>query len=240
MRDLPTRSRPRPAWTRPISDRLTPAIKVLVVASTLLFLFYLFVPPSQAFLREHLAVGPRSLRGEVWQLGSGLFVQLDLWGYVFNMIGLWFVGASIERSVGTPRFLEIFFAAGVLANLALAAVARLVGSSQVQDGCGFAVLALFVAFGRMYDQAQTQVLGALFMKARHLAMIFVGWALIAYLVRGDLPGVAGTVVASALGFLLARGGLTDLWAGLRLRRMRRRYRVIEGGRSGGGKPSYLN
>ena len=44
MRDLPPRRRaPAPAWTRPITERLTPTIKALVVVETLVYFFYVFV-----------------------------------------------------------------------------------------------------------------------------------------------------------------------------------------------------
>ncbi len=241
MRDLPRRGPPSPAWTRPIADRLTPAIRVLVIASTVLFLFYIFVPQAQSLFLQHLALGPNVFSGELWQPVTAVFVHAGpqaVISFIFNIIGLWWLGASVERAVGTRGFLQIFFISAVLANVTIAVVARGLGAGFFSAGFSLGVLALLVAFGRQYGSTQAQILGGLFLQARHLAYIFVAWALIADLVRGDLSQVAGDVVAVGLGFVLASGGLGPLWDQIRLRRLRRRYRVMEGGRSD--KRQYMN
>jgi membrane associated rhomboid family serine protease len=238
MPDLPRRPRShRPSWAEPITARLTPAIKTLVIIDALVYAFYVFVREVRMPMMEHLALGPRLFAGELWQPLTALFVHFDVLGFIFNVIGLWFVGALIERTQGTRRFVLLFLGAGVLANLALAAVShvRAYHAGDVFDGCSYAVLALFVAFGRIYGRAQSQVLGGLYLQARHLAMIFVAWSALASLLRADWGGVAATLTASAAGFVgAAPGGFSEAFAALRLRRARRRYRVIDGG---AGRPS---
>jgi membrane associated rhomboid family serine protease len=244
MPDLPHRRRPqRPSWTEPIAQRLTPAIKVMVIASALLYALFVFVTEARPAMMAHLALGPGLFRGELWQPLTSLFVHFDLLGFVFNLIGLWFVGAYIERTQGTGRFLTLFLAAGVLSNLAIAAVAHTGAyrSGDVRDGCSFAVLALFVAFGRIFGRAPAQLLPGLVLQARYLALMFVGWGVVVGLVRRDWPGLAATAVASAVGYLLGAGGsLRELIDGIRARRLRRRYRVIEGGAGRRRGPKYLN
>ena len=68
------------------------------------------------------------------------------------------------------------------------------------------------------------------MKANQLAMIFVGWALIADLIRRDFPSVAGTVVVAVVGYVMASpGGLRQAYETFRARRLRQRYKVLDGG-----------
>src|SRR5258708_29704420 len=123
MRDLPPRRRaPAPAWTRPITERLTPTVKVLVVVQTVVYLFYALVRESRPLFEAHLALGPGMMHGEVWQPVTALFVHLNLLTFVFNLIGLWFVGAFIERTNGTRRFLTLFFTSGILAMVAMGLV----------------------------------------------------------------------------------------------------------------------
>ena len=205
MRDLPPRRRaPAPAWTRPITERLTPTIKALVVIQTVVYLFYVVVREIRPAARGHLALGPGMImHGELWQPVTSLFVHLNALTFVFNLIGLWFVGAFIERTIGMRRFLTLFFTSGILAIVAMGLVMRLKVYS-LGEGCTYAVLALFVAFGRMYDRAPAQVLGGLVMQARYLTMILVG-------LRGRrrpgarrLASLAATLVASACR-LRARG-----------------------------------
>lgn len=222
----------RPSWSQPIAERLTPAIKAFVIADAIVYALYVFVAQARPAMMAHLALGPGLFSGEIWQPVTSLFVHFDLLGFVFNIIGLWFVGAFIERTQGTRRLVTLFLAAGVLANLTLAGVTHLrpYRAGTVFDGCSFAVLALFVAFGRIYGRAPAQVLGGLSLQARHLALIFVGWGVLASLLRADWAQLAATLVTSVVGYLgAAPGGLSEAWGALKVRRLRRRYRVIDGG-----------
>jgi membrane associated rhomboid family serine protease len=234
MPDLPPRRRAptRPSWSQPISERLTPAVKTFVIADALVYALYVFVVPVRPAMMAHLALGPGLFSGELWQPVSALFVHFDLLGFVFNLIGLWFVGAFIERTQGTRRFVTLFLASGVLANLTVAGINHLSAfrAGNIFDGCSFAVLALFVAFGRIYGRAPAQVLGGLYLQARHLALIFVVWGILASLLRADWAQLAATLVTAGVGYLgAAPGGLSDAWNALKVRRLRRRYRVIDGG-----------
>jgi len=235
MRDLPPRRRtPAPAWTRPIAERLTPIVKALVLIQAVLFLFYVFVRDAQPLFRAHLAMGPGFFHGEVWQPVTALFVHTNALGFVFNLIGLWFVGAFLERTNGSRRFLTLFFASGILSYIAMGLVGRLTAYG-LGEGSSFAVLALFVAFGRMYDRAPAQILGGLVMQARNLALLLVGFSVAMDLWRADWASLAATLVASAVGFLLGGTGLVGLGDALslfRARRLRRRYRVLDGGQAG--------
>ncbi len=72
--------------------------------------------------------------------------------------------------------------------------------------------------------------GALTMQARHLAWIFVGWGVVASLFRADWAQLAATLVAAAAGYLFAApGGFREAWGSFRIRRLKRRYRVLDGG-----------
>jgi membrane associated rhomboid family serine protease len=245
MPDLPPRRRPsRPSWSEPIAERLTPAIKTFVIADAIFYAFYVFVREVRAPMFAHLALGPGIWHGEVWQLFTSLFMHFDLLGFVFNIIGLWWVGAFIERTQGTRRFVALFLVSGVLANVALAGIAHLrtYQAGAVFDGCSFAVLAIFCAFGRIYGRTPAQFFGALSLQARHVAWILVGWSVIASLLRPNWAELAATLVAAAAGYLgAAPGGLREAWGTFRIRRLRRRYRVLDGGASPPRPPKkYLN
>jgi membrane associated rhomboid family serine protease len=237
MRDLPPRRRTSaPAWTRPIADRLTATVKALVVVQTVLYLFYLFVPQVHALFEAHLALGPGFWHGEIWQPLTALFVHINPnpLGLIFNLIGIWFVGAFIERTQGTRRFLALFLTAGILGFVAMGLMMR-IRPYGLGEGSSFAVLALFVAFGRMYDRSPAQILGGLVMQARHLAMLLVGFSVAVDLARGDWSSLAATLVSSGVGFVLGgKGfiGIGDALSLFRARRLRRRYRVLDGGVAG--------
>jgi membrane associated rhomboid family serine protease len=217
-----------------ISARLTPTIKKIVIVLTTSFMAYVFAGPARPLLLQ-IALGPRVFHGAPWQIVTGLALEIDPVVFLFNLIGLWFTGAMVERSLGTRRFLVLFLAAGVLSNLAIAATSELWGWSQ-PVGCWLAIHALFVAFGRIFDREETMVAPGLFVRARHIAMFWVAFALFMTAIRGQFPFVVGVVVSTVTGFVLAgRGGLKEAYETFRARRLRQRYKVLDGGVPGRAK-----
>lgn len=243
MPDLPARRRTPPGWTRPITERLTPVIKGMILTMAALYAVYVFVKEARPLIEGYLAVGPGLFRGQVWQLGTSLFAHTDLLQFVLDVVCIWFTGAQLERVQGTRRFLTMFFVAGVLSNLAIAGVerVRMAGLDlpvAYTAGSAFAVLAMFVAFGRIYDRTPTQILGGLFVQSRYMAAFFVAWFALAALLRHSWSELAATAVATAVGFFAAApGGVDAIWSRVKSRKARRRYRVLEGGRAG---KKYLN
>src|SRR5688572_3055936 len=130
MRTPSPRRGGEPSWMRPITERLSPVIKALVIAETLIFVFYVMVQGLKWFFVEHLALSAAALRGEVWQPVTALFVHLEGFSFFFSLIGLWFFGAAVERQLGTRRFLILFLGSGVAANVAMGLVATALQRGQ--------------------------------------------------------------------------------------------------------------
>lgn len=217
-----------------ITARLTPTIKKIVIVLATMFVAYLFAGPARG-LFGYIALGPRVFHGAPWQLVTGLAIEIDPIVFLFNLLGLWFTGAMVERALGTRRFLVLFFAAGVLANLAVAGTSALWGWRQ-PVGCWLAVHALFVAFARIFDREEMMVVPGLYVRARHIGIFWVVFALFMSAIRGDGPFVVGVVVSTITGFVLAgRGGLKEVYDTFRARRLRQRYKVLDGGVPGRAK-----
>ena len=232
---------PAPAWMRPFTERLSPTIRNLVVAESVLYGIFVMAAGLRDPLAHHLALGPLFAMGEYWQPATALFVHFDLWSFVFDIIGLWFVGATIERDLGRRRFLLLFFGAGLAANLVIAAFIAVLHVGAGGAGCGDSVLALFVAMGVAYGRTPVRVWGRLVLQARILAAILVGMSVFALLMQAAWPTLAGTLVAIALAYFIAGGKVTAIAAfvaGLRGKR-RAALGVLEGGRSKRGK-KYVN
>ena len=226
---------------RPIAERLPPTIRNLVVVQAAVFGLYVRVGSLRGPLAEHVALGPLVAAGELWQPATALFVHLEWWSFVFDLIGLWFVGATIERAFGRRRFLLVFFGCGLAANVTIAFVTAGLHRPGLFAGCGDGVLALFVALGVLYGRTQVRVVGTLVLEARVLSGILVGMAVISALLQAAWPSLAGSLIAVGLAYFLSGGkgaGLADLLS--RWRRLRRRgLQVLDGGRKKGGK-NYVN
>jgi membrane associated rhomboid family serine protease len=228
---------------RPITDRLSPVIKFLVIADALLFAFYLVVKPARPFFDEHLILTTATvLRGEFWQPLTSLFVHTDPINLFFNLLGLWWVGSTLERQVGTRRFLTIFFASGLVANLIMVLLLARSGLRPVSSGCGSALLALYIAYGTIFDRQPARILGSLVMESRTFTWILIGFVVVVDVTSLAWAALAGHVAAMLLGYVMVGGrgaGLKDGWSRLRAKRVRRRYQVLEGGRRGN-RPQDLN
>jgi membrane associated rhomboid family serine protease len=239
MSDLPRRRQPPPAWTRPLIEKLTPTVRALVIVVTLGYLFYVFVPPFNDWMLAHLFLGPLLFRGEFWQPFTALFLHTRFAGWFFTVIGLWWVGAFIERVRGPRFFLKLLIGAGVLANLVAAAVSLVLpgaGGGVRADGAGFALTAVFVAFARIYGARPAQIWGALSMRADYFTWILVGFSLLVALANRDWPGIVAELAAIAVA-LSVTGGIPDLLEKWRATRARPRYRVLDGGKK---RPTYFN
>jgi membrane associated rhomboid family serine protease len=230
---------------RPITERLSPAVKALIITLTVSYVLFVMVPALRERLMAWVFLGPGFWHGRLWQPLTAVFAQSQLMRWFFDVLGLWFVGATIERQLGRKRFLRIFFTAGVACNLAIAIVSRLLpsfGGLVRPDGAGFAVLALFVTFGRLFRGTQVQILGGLVLESFYATLLFVGLPFVMDLLQGDWPALAADVVAVTIGFALGGGGSREIWDLLKLKHPRRPYKVIDGGKSGKGRrgSTYLN
>ena len=217
---------------RPITERLSPTIRNLVVVEAALYGLYIMANALRTPMSMHLALGPLVGAGEYWQPATSLFVHLDFVSFLFDLIGLWFVGATIERALGRRRFLLIFFGAGLAANVVVALLGVAVNWTGIYAGCGDSVLALFVALGVLYGRTPVRVFGTLVLQARILTLILVGMSVLSALFQLAWPSLAGTLVAIGLGYFLSGGKSGPIVEFLaRWRRPRRvGFEVLDGGR----------
>lgn len=219
----------QPPWLRPITERLPPTIRSLVIVYAVLYGLYVMASPLRPLYSQHLALGPEFANGEFWQPITSLFVHLDPLSFFFDMLGLWFVGAAVERSLGRRRFWLLFFGAGILTNLVVALFMVVFQSFTLFAGCGDAVLGLFVAFGVLFGRTQVRVWGALAMEARTLAGVLVGLSLLSALLQGALLSFVGTVTASLFAYFFCGGRIDDIRALLN-RGRRSNMQVLNGGK----------
>lgn len=98
---------------------VTPALIALNAA----MLFPVLWDPAASGTTESLvelgaSFGPRTTNGEWWRLGKSIFLHAGLLHFVVMAGGLFQIGLVAERLVGPVAFVSVYFAAGVVANLA--------------------------------------------------------------------------------------------------------------------------
>jgi membrane associated rhomboid family serine protease len=231
----PQQRKPLPPWLRPLADRLSPTIKVLVMVFTLAFLLYVLAEPVRPFVDEYLALGPNALTRYPWQPLTAIFFHLQFLGWGFSVLGIWFVGAGMEQVLGRRRFLMLFFLPALLGHVAHAAVALALAMPMITGGCGLGVLALFVGFGVHYGRTPARVLGGLVVEARMLALVLIGFSIVVELLSRAWASLAGSLTAVAVSYVIAAGGVRTLIGRARSSKKPRRsgsWQVLQGGRSG--------
>ena len=78
-------------------------------------------------LMEFLALTPALAAGQghVWQLVTSIFLHVDPWHILFNMIGLYFFGPTLELRLGPRTFIRLFLVSGVVGSVCTVALAYL-------------------------------------------------------------------------------------------------------------------
>ena len=65
-----------------------------------------------------LALSPQGIRsGYVWQLLTFQFLHGGFFHIIFNLLALWSFGRGLEQILGTRKFLQIYFGAGVIGGI---------------------------------------------------------------------------------------------------------------------------
>jgi membrane associated rhomboid family serine protease len=230
---------PPPNWLSPVTDRLSPTITAMVVTLAVIWGAYVTAPPLRPFVDEHLSLTPLGVRsGQVWQLVTALFIhgdsqQTGAMALFFDLLGLWFVGATVERDFGRRKFLLFLFIPAIVANAVTTGIALAVGVNPLIWGTGPAIMALFVVFGRRYNRTPMRVIGGLVLEARMLVLLLLGLSVFTALIAGAWVPLLGELCGLALAYVMAGGrgaGLVELFQRLRNGQGRRRFQVVEGGR----------
>ncbi|MDD5063388.1 MAG: rhomboid family intramembrane serine protease [Phycisphaerae bacterium] len=101
--------------------RLTPAVKWLLIINIAVFLAAIIIKPLGALIYKWFQLDPTSLLRalQVWRLVTYQFLHDpgSISHIVFNMLGLYFLGPTLERHWSSKRFLIFYFGCGIAGGL---------------------------------------------------------------------------------------------------------------------------
>lgn len=212
--------------------RMTPGVKWLLIANSILFVVYFLAAGSSigAFLNL-FALVPRSVIGSlaVWQLVTYLFLHSPFgFGHILvNMLTLWMFGTPLESVWGTRRFLRFYFFCGVGAGICVVvanAVAGTMGTRTI--GASGAIYGLLLAFGMMFPRAVIYFFGLFPIEARWYVLIMGVVVFLSAL--GDSGGGVSHFAhlgGMLFGYVWLRFGLGDRGSTHRMRGPALRHRV---------------
>lgn len=186
-----------------------PATKVLIALCVVAYLLEIasgtggISPGSSSALSDFGLRGIFVADGEWYRLITSGFLHVSIFHIAFNMVALYFLGRILEPSIGTPRFLAIYFASMLAGSFG----ALLVSGSLVNTvGASGAVFGIFgatfvIARGRGLDHIAREIgviLGINLLLTFTVAGISIG---------GHLGGLAGGVLCGLMVIAGERGRL---------------------------------
>ena len=226
-------------------DRGVIGLMVALVAVSIVY--FVGGAPVQQFYLEHLVLRPRTAIGwQPWQIVTFNFLDIGLRQILFTAITLIFFGNFVEQTLGARGFWKVFLAGAVAGGLVAGLLGRLIVPDAPLAGSQGATTALLTAYAALMDRRQVNAYGMGVVRGSIIAWIWVGISVI--LVVSEMFGPQWPMVllqlfalvgGGAAGWLVAkRGGISfgHSFDRFRMWRLKRRYRVLTGGREPGESP----
>ncbi|MEQ9453623.1 MAG: rhomboid family intramembrane serine protease [Phycisphaeraceae bacterium] len=160
---------------------------------------------------------------QVWRFFTYQFLHADFFHILFNMIGLFFFGPLLERTIGSRRFLAFYLLCGVSGAVVASLLGAIPGlimmpSSAILIGASGSLFGILAACAVLFPNLRVMLLiPPVPMTMRTMALVFMGIAALSVLAgsRND-GGEAAHLGGALLGFLLIRNiGLLNFAEGSR-------------------------
>jgi len=184
---------------RPLPYTFYNASLIIIGLNIGAYLLNNLVPRSLAYM----VLSPRAVQNAnaYWQFFTYMFAHGGITHILFNMLGLFFFGVTVEQRMGSNEFVLFYVLSGVLAGVASYVIYILTGMYNVYLlGASGAVYAVLLAYATYYPDSTVYVMGILPLKAPVLVLAFTAIAVFSQLfslARGvaHLTHLAGFVVA---------------------------------------------
>ncbi len=161
----------------------------LVLIGVNVFVYALMSVFREAYVYLSLIPGAVLRYGWVWQVFTYMFVHANIQHLFFNMLGLFFFGTAVERSLGTREFAFFYLLTGTLAGLFSLAAFSLGGAFTIHlMGASGAVYAVLLAFAVIHPRERIFIWGILPVPAQVLVAVYTVMALVS-----QIFGIGGNV-----------------------------------------------
>jgi membrane associated rhomboid family serine protease len=181
------------------SSRITPGIKILLVANVAMFILQYFTGES---LTAALGVTPVKVLKDlsVHQVFTYMFLHGGLFHLLINMFILWMFGTEIEMTWGTKQFFKYYFLTGVAGGIFTVMFQPNLAIPTI--GASGAVYGILVAYGVMFPNRTIYLYFLIPMKVKWAVIFFVGIAFLGSLgSTGDGIGHLAHLGGAAVGFI---------------------------------------
>jgi membrane associated rhomboid family serine protease len=183
----------------PEYNRVFPAFSVMILLILANLVVFIWTEISRAYYPiglektfQYFALSNEGLsHGYVWQYLTYQFLHLTPMHFVFNMIGLFFLGRAVEHMIGSKRFLLLYLASGVIGGVVQTLLGLIFpGAFGIPvAGASAGVFGLLAAFATLEPDAEVLLFFMFPMKAKVIA--WAGAVIAAfYIIVPAQPGIA--------------------------------------------------
>lgn len=228
---------PRRASQISFGGPLTPTVKLLIIINSVIFIMNLIAGPNlfgqglsyQRILVEYFGISPQRVFGDfaLWQLASYLFIHIEFFHLLFNMLALWWFGSDLEAAWGAKKFIRFYFFTGIGAGV----VSAILGLPTI--GASGAVFGLLLWFGMTFPNRLLYLYFVIPVKAKYCVAVFGGIELVALLSAGEGSRINHAAhlsgIAFGLIFLQLQGrsfNLKERWKAYRRNQKRKKFKVL--------------
>ena len=224
---------------------LAKPIRILMIANLVVFLLAFVVGGVMGLHLNLPGAGYGSLRDyivyfgaffptspfEAWRYFTYMFVHVDFWHFLFNMLMLWMFGDEIAEWMGTKHFTGMYIFCGVFAAFFSVVMCVLGLTNNPIIGASGALMGIFVAYYRFFPERRLLLFFFIPMKIKYAMWVMVA---IDVFMAPSGDGIAhlahlGGVVAGFLYMYMYEGGARRLFASMRSRGPK--VKVTRGGRA---------
>ena len=183
---------------------------------------------------------------QAWRFVTYMFVHVDFWHFLFNMLMLWMFGSDIADMMGSKHFTGMYFFCGIFAAVFSLAMYWLGMTNAPIIGASGALMGIFVAYYKFFPDRMLLMFFFFPMRIKYAMWFMVA---VDVFMAHSSDGVAhfahlGGVVGGFLYMYLYEHGFGNTLAGARHsmeEKIRsRRFKVHEGGRNDGEGTVYRN
>ncbi len=164
----------------------TPTVRAMIVITIIAFFLQLLItrPASEygfgvrereSVIDEWFALKVDAvLSGQVWRLVTFAFLheRYGIWHLVFNMLGVWWFGTTLERMYGSREFLWFYLTAAVFGGIAHVLWGLAFPGGMVIGASGV-VMAIVMLYAIHYPRQQIWIMGLIPIEMRFLVALYV-------------------------------------------------------------------
>ncbi|MDZ4851822.1 MAG: rhomboid family intramembrane serine protease [Pirellulaceae bacterium] len=152
------------------------AIANIVIACTVVFLANMIFSHDSNAINRFLTLRSEDLQSPwmLWRtLSYGFAHSQDLKHIIFNLLGLWMLGRSVEERYGRAEFLRIYLSSVVICGLGWLALRTLLHERASVCGASGAVCCIEMLYVLNFPRSTIMMMGVLPMQAWVFGIIFI-------------------------------------------------------------------